>query len=235
MDKNDNQEMLMDWEKQMYAEIESKIDKEIELHKKNNVSVNKKINGKVIMNLKRLYSPQYYALYKKRRIEEEVYVYRMAYTLSILEKCGLNLEKFEASTLFNSARTDLMLDHIQGKIDGYDLYLTGEKVDPHFLSNLFYVRKSNGNPLDVNNLSCKFKDNKLILESNGERFEYSKDEHCLIYLNDKVIIRNDGIPTPEEMASYFEALDKQSKIDSEMRANTENKTLTYYNDRIIMR
>lgn len=105
---------------------------------------------------------------------------------------------FMNSSLFNSPRTSLMLAHIQGKIDGYDLYLTDHSNKDGSLTFNDSKRKPNTHPIDINRMFCTLANGTLIIESDGVIYEYNKDEHCLIYLNGKVVATHKKVMTDEE-------------------------------------
>ncbi len=216
MNKSDNQEMLMDWEKQMLMEITTRVNDEIN-RKKNNQSIRPRV----------IVSDLTYELERKKKIKEEFSKCREQYTLNILEKCGLNMTDFMNSSLFNSPRTSLMLAHIQGKIDGYDLYLTDHSnKDGSFTFN-DPKRKPNGHPIDINRMLCYFVNDTLIIESDEVRYEYNKDEHCLIYLNGKVVATHKKVMTDKEEYEDIKNLMEDMRSDRLQSERKKEKSRQY--------
>ena len=207
--------MMMDWEKEMVKEIASTIKDEIDKEKRIVIS-----RPRVIV------SDLSYELKRKARIKEEEIKYRRKHTLDILQKCGLDLNEFMNSSLYNSPRTDLMLEFIQGKIDGYDLSLTSKSKKNGIVLNV-RERRPNNHPIDINRLFCTFENETLILESDGIRYEYSKDEHSLIYLNGKVIITDCGVMTKEEEYESLRDFMDDMKSDRLQNERREEKAKQY--------
>ncbi len=187
MDKINNQEMLMDWEIQMIDEISKKVDIEIDEENKE-------------LARSHIFISDLFGTRRQGKIDEEISKYRKQHTLGILASCGLDLSEFEKSSLNNEYNTNLLLNHIQGKIDGYDLDLT-VWVDEVTLASAVNVPKRipNYHSLDVNRMLCTLENDTLIIEVDGERYEYKQDEHYLIYLNGEVILTDEEIPTDEEI------------------------------------
>lgn len=187
MYKENNQEMLMDWEKQMYDEVSKKVDAEIE-------EENKRLAASHI------FVSDLFGVRRKEKIDKEVSKCREQHTLGILISRGLDLNKFKKSSLFNEYSTSLMLDHIQGKIDGYDLHLT-YWMDEETLVSAINIpeRVPNSHPFDINRMTCSLENDTLIIEIEGERYEYKQDEHYLIYLNGEVILTEEKVLTDEEI------------------------------------
>ena len=203
MDDNEKN-MIMEWEMQLADIIKETVDKQVEKEKiKFNTS-----------KPRRLFTKFYEQTFRKEITESLTYECRIKHTLNILEKCGLNIDEFKKSLLYKSARTDLMLEHIQGQIDGYDLSLV-DIWDNNIVKFNVEKREPIANHLDINNMQCTLTNNSIIIKSGDLVYEYHKDEHCLIYLNGEVVITKKKIKTEEElykleknMYKYFEEVNK---------------------------
>ncbi len=189
MEKNDDQ-LIFDWERQMIKEISQLIKKEIDEEKA-------RLSHSMIN-----FSTSYYESEYKKRVKKEVENYRIHHTLKILEEFGLDLKEFMNSPLYKSPRTSLMLEHIQGLIDGYDLSLISENnktSDGVSISINVRKRINNGHPFNIDKMKCIYVNNSLIIEDDENRYVYYKDKHCLIYLNGNVILTNTIVHTEEEI------------------------------------
>ncbi len=216
MEKLDNQEELMDWEKQMVKEVTKRVTDEIN-RKKNSLLSRPRV---IISDLS-------YELECKKRIKEEIAKYREQYTLGLLAKCGLDMNVFMNSSLFTSPRTRLMLEHIQGLIDGYDLSLTSYRKENGSFSLNVRERKPNGHPIDISKMSCRFANGILVIEYNGTRYEYNKDKHFLIYLNGDVILTDAKVMTLEEANEAIKDLMDDMHADRLQRERREQNAIQY--------
>lgn len=121
----------------------------------------------------------------KRDIDKRLATLSMEHTLNILVSCGLNLDEFMNSELYNKPYTDLMLMHVQSVIDGYSIKSGGRRVP----------RKS---ALDLGKTACTYENGELLIVSDGRTYRYRKDEHCLIYFNGKTVFKYPKVLTPKE-------------------------------------
>lgn len=197
MDKNNNQEMLMDWEKQLPDVIKETVDKIVE-NEKNKFNTSRP---------RKLFTKSYEKAFREEITDFLIYECRIKHTLNILEKCGLNIDKFKESSLYKSPRTNLMLEHIQGQIDGYDLSLIDIWNNDVVRFNV-ERRQPIGEHIDINNMQCALINNSLIIKSGDSIYDYHKDEHCLIYLNGDVVVTHKKVMTEDELYKYEKDLRK---------------------------
>ncbi len=216
-DDNREQNMFFEWELQMLDDVSKLVNKMVELEKL-------RFNSS---RPRRLFSVAYEKKFRRYVSREIIYNYRMKHTLDILSQASLDVDKFKSSTLYKSPYTDLMLEHIQGIIDGYDLNIinTWDNFDEDRIIH-FDIRKRslNGNPLDISKMQCSLVDNRLIIKYEDLVYEYRKDEHCLIYLNDKIVMPHEKVRTKEEEEQlkkswdkYLKEVEAQSKWDEAQR------------------
>ena len=197
MDKNDNQEMLTEWERQLPDAIKETVDKIVENERiKHNTS-----------RPRRLFDKYHEQAFREEVTDFLIYECRIKHTLNILEKCGLNIDEFKESSLYKSPRTNLMLEHIQGQIDGYDLSLIDIWNNDVVRFNV-ERRQSIDKHIDINNMQCALINNSLIIKNGDSIYEYHKDEHCLIYLNGEVVATHKKVMTEDELDKYEKGLRK---------------------------
>lgn len=214
MSKINEQEMVMDWEKQMILDVSKKIKEEIDEKKK-------RMSSSIVK-----YPDTFFDLRREERILEEISKYRFQHTLGILEKCGLDMTEFMNSSLFNNPNLNIMLEHIQGKIDGYDLLLNNIANEDSSISFNVQTRIPNGNPIDISKMSCTFANDTLIIESDGVRYEYNEDEHCLIYLNGELVSNVlKKVLTSQEIMEDQMVLKKDMELARLRREKNEWKSL----------
>ena len=210
MYKNDNQEMLMDWEKQLLAEIKERIKVEIEEEKRRNESSRP---STLMSNL--AWMRKY-----NERVGEEFSKYSVQHTLGILVSCGLDLNELKKSPLFNSDCTGFMLEHIQGKIDGYDLFLTISEHEDGGIEINVRERKPNGHPFDKNRMLCTLANDVFIIEIDGVRYEYKQNEDYLVYSNGET---EEVIDEVEKEVSKEDLIKAERDLHADMEANRKSR------------
>ena len=210
MDKNDEQEMLMEWEKQLPEVVKENVDEIVENERiKRNTS-----------RPRRLFDKYHEQAFRENVTDFLIYECRIQHTLNILEQCGLNISEFKKSLLYKSPRTNLMLKHIQGQIDGYDLSLIDIWNNDVVRFNV-ERRKPIDKHIDVNNMQCTLINNSLIIKSGDLIYMYQKDEHCLIYLNGEVVVTHKKLMTEDELDKYEKGLRKYfEEVNEGMRRDT---------------
>ncbi len=196
MDYN-KKDMIMDWEQQLSDVVKEIVDEMVEKEK------NRLNNSKP----RRLFTKAYEHSFREKITKYLIYERRMQHTLNILEKCGLNINEFKESSLYKSPRTNLMLQHIQGQIDGYDLSLI-DIWNKDVVRFDVELRQPIDEHININNMQCIMINDSLIIRSGNLIYEYHKDEHCLIYLNGKVVVTYKKIMTEEELDKYEKGLYK---------------------------
>lgn len=207
---NNEDNMIMDWEKQLPDVIKETVDEIVENERiKRNTS-----------RPRRLFDKYHEQAFREKVKEFLIYECRIKHTLNILEKSGLNINEFKESLLYKSARTNLMLEHIQGQIDGYDLSLI-DIWDNNGVRFNVEKRKPIDNHIDINNMKCNLDNNSLIIRSGDSIYEYHKDEHCLIYLNGEVVATHKKVMTEDELDKYEKGLRKYfEEVNEGMRRDT---------------
>ena len=135
------------------------------------------------------------------------------------------MTEFMNSSFFNNPNLNIMLEHIQGKIDGYDLLLNNIANEDSSISFNVRTRRLNGNPIDISKMFCTFVNGTLIIESDRVRYEYNEDEHCLIYLNGEVILNGlKKVLTKQEIMEDQIILEKDMKLARLRREKNEWKS-----------
>ncbi len=156
------------WEKEMMKAIDKQIDEELKRHKENE----KKGVVKVLIiddYYRENKTPIYEAIYRRNRI------------LNILANHGLNVEEFLKTKMGSSSRTNMLLDCVQDKIDGFD-YDENE------------IRIPNNRKMDVDKLHVEYEEGILRIDDGTYINEFKFDEHMLIYVNGENVFKKSLTP-----------------------------------------
>lgn len=208
LDKN---RYITSWEKKMIKFINEQIDEELnELKKEQEPFVNGR-RRRVIVTPVALLDPKGY---REKRIDELETIFRDAYTLKLLEKCGLDIDKYKETWIGSCNRKDMVLGCVQDKIDGFD-YDDEE------------CRIPNNKKMDFENISISFSDNMIIISDVDNTYEFSIDEHQIIYLNGEQVFKLHKLPTKEDERRMLEDLHENMKADRLNHDRAMQKSLEY--------
>ena len=131
---------------------------------------------------------------KKNQLRKDLHNLKEQLVFKLLENSNIDLQVFRNSHLYNNPNNYSLIEHIYGKLYGYDFSYVGEK------------RKPNGHIMDLENVKFEFIDNILTLNDGSVSLKYEVDEHCIIYLNGEDLKIASRILTDDEVKKSMKRL-----------------------------
>ncbi len=191
------------WEKEMMKAIDKQIDEELKRHKEDE----KKGVVKVLIiddYYRENKTPIYEAIYRRNRI------------LNILANHGLNVEEFLKTKMGSSSRTNMLLDCVQDKIDGFDYDDEGARIPNH-------------KKMKRNNMIVTYENDVLRITDGNNTYEFKVDEHELIYVNNENVFASslNPIPTKEEEYEELRRLHEDMEADRIRNDRAMQKSLDF--------
>ena len=106
------------------------------------------------------------------------------------------------SHFYNNPNNYELIEHIYGKLKGYDFSYTSKSGTNERGARCFWferVETPNGHVMDLNTLKIEFVNNSLIISDSKVSYKYDVDEHCIIYLNGENLHIAQKILTEDEI------------------------------------
>ena len=146
---------------------------------------------------------------KRQQLREKLHEKRKEYVIALLVKNNIDLDSFLKTHFYNNPNNYALIEHIYGKIKGYDFSNTmkeyfNEKGYRYF--RFEEVNTPNGYVMDLDTLRIEFINNSLIISEQNVSYKYEVDEHCLIYLNGANLHIAEKILTEDEIRNSQQQL-----------------------------
>ena len=139
---------------------------------------------------------------KRQKLREELHQKRKEYVIALLVKNNIDLESFCKSHFYNNPNNYSLIEHIYGKLKGYDFSRTSKQCFNERGYRYFCfetVETPNGHEMDLDSLKIEFINDSLVISDQEVSYKYEVDEHCLIYLNEEMLNIGQKILTEDEI------------------------------------
>lgn len=140
---------------------------------------------------------------EKRKSKYEIdHEKRKKDVLKVFANCGIDENNIKNLKLFNNPNTPFLIDNIYWKIFGFkDDMITLEQDSVISSSDyiLYYRSKFPDGKMNIDNLKIALQDDAFIVYDENNKYMYTIDEHCLIYVNEEPIHYSCWIPTFEDI------------------------------------
>lgn len=135
------------------------------------------------------------------------------YITLLLEKNGINLNKFLTSNFYNNPNKYSFVDHIYCLLKGYKLSYTsshGYNERGHIYFYFERIEEPTGYIINLDTVKIEFSDNSLMIIDPAVTYKYEIDEHCKFYLNGEYAA-GQHVPTEKEIMESRQQLHNNLK------------------------
>jgi hypothetical protein len=172
---------ITDWEKMMKSSIDQIVDGE---------EASKREVETQVSEIPRIIHCNFLEINNRKKEYEEKY--RINYTLSLLKRCGLNIDKFKKTRMFKAGGLSL-LSCIQDKIDGFNYDENTNRVP-------------NGHVMNIDETKCVYKEGHLYLMDEAVLYDFRVDSHKIVYVNGENVLNSSGVLTSKEIKEVEDSL-----------------------------
>lgn len=136
---------------------------------------------------------------KKMKLKKDLHDLKEQLVFKLLENSNIDLQAFMNSPLYNNPNNYSLIEHIYGKLYGYDFYYaliwTNKKRKEIMIAE---KKDQNGHIMDLENVKFIFANNTLTLSDGSISLKYKVDKHCIIYMNGKDLNISNRVLTEDE-------------------------------------
>lgn len=168
---------ITEWEKEMKASIDAEVEEEI-----NRINANNNQPRPRVIYLQGKVAQDWYRGKRTKELEEE---YRKKHILNILEQSGLDMEALKDTWMYSCGRFNYVLECIQNIIDGFGFNKDGDRV----------LKRR---PMDLSKAIFELSAGHIIIKTPRSTYDISVDEHQVIYVNGKDVLKLRPMKTPQE-------------------------------------